>query len=75
MSRHTGNVPTRFKSRQHSRENPMSFDYVVDVEVEAPQPTPEAQALRDARWDRFTAWALGLADSPTKTVSSGAACA
>lgn len=61
----TGTIPNRRQGRQRSASNPTSFRFSATVRQEAPQPTPEAQALRDDAWTR---WVLSL-------VNKGAPCA
>ncbi|MFM2089544.1 MAG: hypothetical protein RLZZ127_33 [Planctomycetota bacterium] len=73
MSRITGTVPARFKTRQRTAQSPMSFAFTADVRVEPAQPTPEAQAQRDAEWERFTAWAVSSIEAPQG--ATGAPCA
>ena len=65
MSTHSGTIPNRRQGRQRSAQNPAAFRFVATVREEAPQPTPEAQALRDDAWTR---WVLSM-------VNKEAACA
>lgn len=64
----SGSFQSRVKTRQPSAQAPLSFDFIADVEIEPAQPTAEAQARRDAEWERFAAWALGIANK-TKDIA------
>jgi hypothetical protein len=49
----TGTIPSRIKTRTHSASAPMSFGFSVSFAEEKAQPTADAQAVRDARWQDF----------------------